>query len=154
MQIQDLKVTIKRKARRRVGRGGKRGTYSGRGIKGQKARTNKRLKLKRIGSALGRHLPKLGGFVSKHPKAQAVDILTLEKMFGAGEKVNPKTLKNKGIIKDTNRPVKILGNGKISKKFVIEQCLVSESAKEQIKKSGGVLKIIENTDKKAAGAAK
>ena len=140
MQIHDLKVTTIRKARRRVGRGGKRGTYSGRGIKGQKARTNKRLKLKRIGSGLGRHLPKLGGFTSKHPKAQAVSLVVLEKVFGAGEKVTPKELLAKGIIKNIKHPVKILGNGKVGKKFSIEGCLVSKSAKEMIEKAGGTIK--------------
>lgn len=140
MQINDLKVTTKRKARRRVGRGGKRGTYSGRGIKGQRARTNKRLKLKRIGSGLGRHLPKLGGFTSKYPKAQAVNLSVIEKIFAAGEKITPKELLNKGIIRNPKDPVKILGNGKISKKFTFEGCLVSKTAKETIEKAGGTIK--------------
>lgn len=137
MQIQDLKLTIKRKRGRRVGRGGKRGTYSGRGIKGQKARTGKRLKLKRIGSGLARHLPKIGGFVSMRPKAAVVNLSRLEEKFQSGERINPQFLQNKGIIKDSNRPVKILGEGTVTKKFIIEGCLVSKSAKEQIEKAGG-----------------
>lgn len=140
MQIQDLKPVIKRKKARRVGRGGKRGVYSGRGIKGQRARTNKRLKLKRIGSGLSRHLPKIGGFKSKYPKAAAVNLSALEKRFGAGEIINPKILKSKGIIKDADMPVKILGEGKITKKLIIEGCLASKAAKEAIEKAGGVIK--------------
>jgi len=140
MQIQDLKLTQKRKKGRRVGRGGKRGTYSGRGNKGQRARTNKRLKLKRIGSGLSRHLPKIGGFTSKYPKSAVVSLARLEEKFQAGERVNPETLKSKNLIKDTSRPVKILGNDKIAKKFIIEGCLISASAKQIIEKAGGSVK--------------
>lgn len=144
MQIQDLKSKIKRQKRKRVGRGGKRGIYSGRGNKGQKARTNKRLKLKRIGSGLSRHLPKLGGFKSKRPKSQAVDIVDLDKKFKSGLIINPQALKKEDFIKDSNSPVKILGKGKISRKFIIENCLVSKSAKEQIEKAGGTVNQLSN----------
>lgn len=140
MQIQDLKLTRKRKKGRRVGRGGKRGIYSGRGNKGQRARTNKRLKLKRIGSGLSRHLPKIGGFISKRPKAAVIDLMRLEEKFQAGERVSPETLKKKNLIKDFKRPVKILGKGKLTKKFTIEGCLVSASARQIIEKAGGTVK--------------
>ena len=140
MQIQDLKPAKKRKRGHRVGRGGKRGIYSGRGNKGQKARTNKRMKLKRIGSGLSRHVPKLGGFVSKHPKAQVVRIDVLEKKFGSGDRINPAVLVAKRIIRSEILPVKILGNTKIAKKFTVEKCLVSAAAKEQIIKAGGAVK--------------
>ncbi len=140
MQIQDLKSKVKRQKRKRVGRGGKRGIYSGRGNKGQKARTNHRLKLKRIGSGLSRHLPKLGGFKSKHPKAQVVDIIDLDKKFKSGLIINPQVLKKEDFIKDSTLPVKILGKGKITKKFIIENCLVSAPTKEVIVKAGGTVK--------------
>jgi large subunit ribosomal protein L15 len=140
MQIQDLKLTRKRKRARRVGRGGKRGVYSGRGIKGQRARTNKRLKLKRIGSGLSRHLPKIGGFLGKRSKISAVSLSRLEEKFQTGEKIDPRTLKSKGIIKNARQPVKILGGGKITKKFIIEGCLISASAKQIIEKAGGSVK--------------
>lgn len=146
MQIQDLKPKIKRQKRKRVGRGGKRGIYSGRGNKGQKARTNHRLKLKRIGSGLSRHLPKLGGFKSRNPKAQVVDIADLNKKFTSGLVITPQTLKKEGFIKDSNCPVKILGKEKISQKFIIENCLVSKIAKDQIEKAGGIIKEIKNVN--------
>lgn len=140
MQIQDLKLSVKRKKGRRVGRGGKRGIYSGRGNKGQRARTNKRLKLKRIGSGLSRHLPKLGGFISSHPKASAINLSRLEEKFQSGERINPESLMKKNLIKEITRPVKILGDGKLTKKFTIEKCLVSKTAKEAIVKAGGTIK--------------
>lgn len=140
MEIHDLKLTKKRKKGRRVGRGGKRGVFSGRGMTGQRARTNKRMKLKRIGSQLSRHLPKIGGFKSKRPKAAAVNLIRLEENFQAGDLINPEMLKKKNIIKDANQPVKILGNGKLTKKFTIEKCFVSKTAKDAIVKAGGTVK--------------
>ncbi len=140
MQIHELKLKRKRQKSRRVGRGGKRGTYSGRGIKGQRARTGKRLKLKRIGSGLIRHLPKLGGFKSIYPKPEVVNLFKLEKSFSSGEKITPESLAAKGIIKNGRLAVKILSKGEITKKFIIEKCAVSAKAKEKIEKAGGTIK--------------
>ncbi len=140
MQIHELKSKTKRQKVRRVGRGGKRGTYSGRGIKGQKARSGKRLKLKRIGSGLLRHLPKLGGFKSIYLKPVVVNLFKLEENFSSGEKITPDSLAAKGIIKNRRSAVKILSKGEITKKFIIEKCSVSAKAKEKIEKAGGAIK--------------
>lgn len=137
MQINELTLSKKRKRGQRVGRGGKRGIYSGRGNKGQRARTNHRLKLKRIGSGLARHVPKLGGFVSLRPKTTAVSIKRLEEKFPNGGLVTPVLLKNKGIIKNILNPVKIVGNGELAKKFTVKDCLTTVSAKKAIEKAGG-----------------
>lgn len=137
MQIHELTLSKKRKRGQRVGRGGKRGIYSGRGNKGQKARTNHRLKLKRIGSGLARHVPKLGGFVSLRPKSTAVDIKRLEEKFSNGGLVDPITLKIKGIIKSIKNPVKIVGNTELTKKLTIKDCLTTVSSKKSIEKAGG-----------------
>lgn len=140
MQIHELKLSKKRKRGKRVGRGGKRGIYSGRGNKGQKARTNKRLKLKRIGSSLSRHLPKIGGFKSLYPRAQSARLSVIEGKFAEGERITLKALQSKGIIRNANKPVKILSGGKFSKKFTIEGISISKRAKEQIEKAGGAVK--------------
>lgn len=137
MQIHELTLSKKRKRGQRVGRGGKRGIYSGRGNKGQKARTNHRLKLKRIGSGLARHVPKLGGFVSLRPKSNAVDIKRLEEKFSNGGLVDPITLKIKGIIKSIKNPVKIVGNTELTKKLTVKDCLTAVSSKKSIEKAGG-----------------
>lgn len=137
MQIHELTLSKKRKRGQRVGRGGKRGIYSGRGNKGQKARTNHRLKLKRIGSGLARHVPKLGGFVSLRPKSTAVDIKRLEEKFSNGGLVDPITLKIKGIIKSIKNPVKIVGNTELTKKLTVKDCLTTVSSKKSIEKAGG-----------------
>lgn len=137
MQIHELTLSKKRKRGQRVGRGGKRGIYSGRGNKGQRARTNHRLKLKRIGSGLARHVPKLGGFVSLKLRSVAVDIKRLEAKFVNGELVTPVTLKSKGIIKSIQNPVKIVGKTELTKKLTVKDCLTTISSKNSIEKAGG-----------------
>lgn len=143
MQLYQLKPKHKLKKRRRVGRGGKRGTYAGRGIKGQRARAGRRLK-PAIRELIKRY-PKLRGykFKGKGLKPAVVNIEILEKRFSPDEKINPQSLLEKKIIRRINGripAVKILGKGKLTKKLIIEDCQVSKSAEEKIKKAGGAIK--------------
>jgi len=143
MQLHQLKPIHKPKKARRVGRGGKRGTYAGRGIKGQKARAGRRLKP--VIRELIKKYPKLRGYRFK-PKKEIlaiVNIEVLEKKFKTSEIVSPKTLLEKkiiGRIKGRIPKVKILAKGKLTKALTIEGCLVSKSAEEIIKKAGGTIK--------------
>ncbi|MBI4059436.1 uL15 family ribosomal protein [Candidatus Giovannonibacteria bacterium] len=146
MQFHNVKPTISRKAKKRVGRGGKRGTYSGHGIKGQKSRAGHRIRpafrdvLKKI--------PKRRGS-GKHSRQIAlgrswavVNLDTLEKNFGAGATITPTALFDKkliGKISGKIPDVKILGRGGVGKTFIIKGCFVSKSAAAAIKKSGGVV---------------
>lgn len=141
MQIHDIKPNHKNKEKKRVGRGGKKGTYSGRGMKGQKSRagTGKREPL--IRRVLKRY-PKLRGYnnTSRY-NVHEVNIFTLEKHFNDGDKVTPETLLEKKLIERSKKlPVKILGEGEVSKKFNIEGCLISKKAKEAVEKAGGSVK--------------
>lgn len=133
MQLHQLKPKIKLKTKKRVGRGGKRGTYSGRGIKGQKARAGRKIRpelrdfIKKI--------PKKRGYRFKaKPKPQIVNLQDLEKYFNEGEVVSPETLFKKGLIAKVKKEgVKILGKGKLTKKLEIKDCKMSESAKKSFK---------------------
>lgn len=143
MQLHDIKPTIKKKHRKRVGRGGKRGTYSGKGVKGQSARAGR--KMKPYIRELIKRYPKLRGyrFKIKSTKSKIVNLDILEKHFEAGQTVNPQVLLEKKIIRkiEGKMPeVKILGEGKITKSLAIEDCLVSKQAKEKIEKANGVVK--------------
>lgn len=140
MQIHQLK-TQTRKFRKRVGRGGRKGTYCGRGMKGQKSRSGAKINPIFEGgrSTLIEHLPKLRGFKSLRPKNQIVSIEKLNRYFVAGDIVNPSTLHEKGLTRKIKIPVKILGVGKIEKKIIIEKCLISKIAKEIIEKAGGIV---------------
>ena len=143
MQLQELKPIHKKKQRKRVGRGGKRGTYAGRGLKGQRARAGRRLK-PAIRELIKRY-PKLRGYRFKpvELKPAIVNLDTLEKKFKSGEIVNPRILLEKKLIrriKGRIPKVKILAKGKLTKALTIEGCLVSKSAEEIIKKAGGTIK--------------
>lgn len=143
MQLHQLKPTHKNKRRKRVGRGGKRGTYSGRGVKGQKSRAGKRLKP--IIRELIKRYPKLRGYKFKgfRLKPTVINLEILERKFKTGDKVTPQVLlKEKLIRKIKGRlpQVKILGKGKLTRKLTIEDCQVSKSAREKVEKVGGTIK--------------
>ena len=137
MQLHELKPGHKSKKIKRIGRGGKRGTYSGRGIKGQKSRAGHKIR------------PEIRDFIKKTPKRrgykfksikekpQIINLRDLEKNFGANEKVAPETLIEKGLIrriKGRAPEIKILGGGKLTKKITIEGCKLSKSAEKILKK--------------------
>lgn len=143
MQIHQLTVK-KKKARKTVGRGGKRGTYSGRGNKGQKARSGASIDPLFEGgrSSLVERLKKVRGFKSTHPKKNVVKLESLEKVFKAGDVVSVETLLVAKLVnkKDAKNGVKILGTGEISKKITIAAgILLSASAKAAIIKAGGTI---------------
>lgn len=133
------------KKRKRVGRGGKRGTYSGRGLKGQRARSGGKRKAGHLGKkspAFIAQIPKTRGFKSYHPKLNIVNIGQLEKKFETGEIITPQKLLTKGLIVRLEPGVKILGEGKLEKKFTVMAHRFSQSAEDAIKKVGGIIKVI------------
>jgi large subunit ribosomal protein L15 len=143
MQIHQLELKHKLKKRKRVGRGGKRGTYSGRGSKGQRSRAGRKFKPAIRG--LIKRYPKLRGYKFKRVtlKPVVVNIETLEKKFKAADTVTSKVLIERGVIRRIRGrlpKVKILGFGKLTKKLTIEGCQVSKSAREKIEKAGGIVK--------------
>lgn len=130
-----------RRNKKRVGRGlGSTGSYSGRGVKGQRARSGGRGGLKLFGlRALMLATPKKRGFVSSKVKSVVLNVQDLAKAFTNGAKVNPRVLIEKGLISDTAKSVKILGKGEITIKLTVEDCELSSSAKEKIEQAGGVI---------------
>lgn len=143
MQLHEIRPIHKKKKRKRVGRGGKRGTYSGRGMKGQRSRAGRRMK-PAIRSLIKRY-PKLRGYAFNPVglKPVVVNIGTLEKKFKSDDIVNPETLLKYGLIrriKGKTPAVKILAEGKLTKKLVIEDCILSKTAKSKIEKLGGNIK--------------
>lgn len=140
MLISDVKPKHYSKTRRRVGRGGTKGSYSGRGIKGQKSRAGR--KMMPIVREIIKRYPKLKGYKTKNIENfySVLNLDILEKKYENGETVSPKSLAEKGLTRRINgraSKVKILGNGELKKKLNFERCLVSKSAKEKIEKAGG-----------------
>ena len=131
MQAHQLQRSPSQRRGRRIGRGGKRGTYSGRGIKGQKARAG--AKFRPAERDIIKKIPKLRGyrFKSFRPRAATVNLDTVERYFGAGETIDPAALLKKKMIQriggKTPR-VKILGRGDTPKKFVFKDVIFSGAA--------------------------
>ncbi len=140
MQLHQIKREHPNKKSRQIGRGGKRGTTSGRGTKGQLARAGhkKRPELRDI----IKKLPKRRGyrFASIFEKPETVSLDDIERLFEAGETANPKSLIKAGLVnfqKGKMPKVKILSGNSLSKKLFVSGCLVSANARELIEKAGG-----------------
>lgn len=133
MRLHELQPKTKSKNKKRVGRGGKRGTYSGRGIKGQKSRAGHRIRPAE--RDLIQRLPKLRGFRNKPLKLKpaVVNFNDLENKI-KGEAVNMDILLKAGLIRKSDKRVKILGpkTGKITKKFKIEGVEISKKLEKSI----------------------
>lgn len=127
------------KTKKRIGRGlGSTGSYSGRGVKGQRARSGGRsgLQLKGLRSLMLK-LPKNRGFQSLETKPSVVNIGVLSKNFSDGATVTPKLLLEKKLIKTIVGGVKILGEGQLTHGLILKGCAVSKSAEAKIKQAGG-----------------
>jgi len=158
MQLHQLKPKHKLKKKKRIGRGGKKGTYSGKGIKGQRSRAGR--KFAPVIRELIKKYPKLRGYRFKGRKGNlvVVNVGVLEERFESSEIVTPKLLLERKIIrriKGKVPKVKILGKGEITKKLIIENCEASETAKKKIKKANGVIKSkIQMTNVKSSSKSK
>ena len=142
MQRNDLELSQPRKKRKTIGRGGKKGTYSGKGNKGQKARSGAHVDPLFEGgrSTLIDHMKKKRGFTSRTAKRNIIKLETLEKKFDNNATIGVESIVGAKIVARKNVPlgIKILGNGKVTKKFVVEkEIFVSESAKKAIIAAGG-----------------
>ena len=142
MQLHQIKIKIS-KPKKRIGRGGKRGTYSGRGNKGQKSRAGR--KMRPEWRDLLKKIPKLRGYKFKPVNAKMVvlNLARLNELFKENETINIESLLKKGLIAKMNKKipaVKIVGDGEVNKKLIIEGLKISASAKEKIEKAGGTIK--------------
>jgi len=133
-------------SKKRVGRGnGSQGTYAGKGLKGQKSRSGKKGPYDAFEGGQfpsSRKFHVLRGFNNKwRVPFQPVNVAALDR-FDAGTEVTPQSLRQAGILKHLNEPVKILGNGDISTKLTVSAHRFSESAKTKIEAAGGTCILI------------
>jgi large subunit ribosomal protein L15 len=150
LSLSNLKPAQARKARKRVGRGlgsGK-GRYSGRGIKGQKARSgshNMRPGFEGGQMPIYMRLGKQRGPYSKdampvgphRTSTVPVNLRDLDRVFDDGSEVTLEAMIDKGLIKNTKTDVKVLGQGDLSKKLTVTAHAFSATAREKIEKAGG-----------------
>ena len=145
MKLGELKPAEERVSRRRVGRGigSGLGKTSGRGHKGQKARSGGGVRRGFEGgqTPLARRLPKRG-FTNFNRKEYAiVNVETLNR-FEDGATVNAAALIEAGVINKELSGLKVLGNGELTKKLTVEAVKFSKSAKEAIEKAGGKVEVL------------
>jgi large subunit ribosomal protein L15 len=127
------------KKRRGRGPGSGTGKTGGRGHKGQKARSGGGIPPWFEGGQmpLNRRLPKRG-FTNIFKKSyQLVNVDDLEVRFEAGSTVNGETLYEAGLVKYADRPVKLLGRGKVEKSLTIEVAKASKTAVAAVEAAGG-----------------
>jgi large subunit ribosomal protein L15 len=150
LSLSNLKPAQPRRARKRVGRGlgsGK-GRYSGRGIKGQKARSGSH-KMRagfeggqmpiymRLGKQRGPYSKDAMPIGPHRTSTIPLNLRDLDRVFDDGSEVTLEALVEKGLIKNTRTDVKILGQGDLTKKLTVTAHSFSASAREKIEQAGG-----------------
>jgi large subunit ribosomal protein L15 len=129
------------KSRKRVGRGDSsgRGRSCGRGDKGAGARAGSHYRPYFEGGQipLFRRLPKRGFNNPNHVVYTVVNVKYLEQSFEKGDRVDKLALQRRGLIGSRNRPLKILGDGEISKSLTVAADKFSASARRKIEAAGG-----------------
>lgn len=146
MKLNELKPSVPRKSRKRVGRGESSGLgkTSGKGSNGQNSRSGGGVKTYFEGGQmpLYRRTPKRGFSNTLFRKDYAIINLCDLNRFEEGTEVTLELLKAAGIIKKTLCGIKVLGNGELEKKISIKAHKVSTSAKEAIEAKGGSVEIV------------
>ncbi|ADV06420.1 50S ribosomal protein L15 [Staphylococcus pseudintermedius] len=146
MKLHELKPSEgSRKLRNRVGRGAGTGNgkTSGRGQKGQKARSGGGVRPGFEGGQLPlfRRIPKRG-FTNINRKEYAIVNLDQLNQFEDGTEVTPELLIETGVVKNEKAGIKVLGNGSLEKKLTVKAHKFSASAKAAIEAKGGAQEVI------------
>ena len=128
-------------SRKRVGRGdgSGHGTYSGRGLKGQKSRAGGGPRLGFEGGQLPiiKRLPRKRGFFNRFLEQYSVVNVGRLNVFAAEAEVTPQSLLEAGLIKSVKHPIKILGDGEVDRPLVVKANKFSSAAKAKIETAGG-----------------
>ena len=148
MQQNTIKSNQPRKNRKRIGRGdgSGNGSYSGRGMKGQKSRSGGGVRPGFEGGQLPmiKRLPSLRGFTNVFKKQfNAVNLDRIMEKFPEGGDIETKDLVGARVIRDNGRPTKILGRGEVTVTLSITANKFTKSAKEKIEAAGGSVKVLD-----------
>ena len=141
-EIRDNKGARKQSMRVCRGVGSGKGRTGGRGFKGQKARTGVAINGFEGGQmSVFRRAPKRGFNNIFAEEVIAINVAALE-VFEDGATVDAAALMEKGIIKKSNKAIKVLGNGKLTKKLTVNLNAFSAAAAEKINAVGGKAEVI------------
>ncbi len=133
-----------KKTRRGRGEGSGLGKTSGKGGKGQTARSGGNIKPGFEGGQmpLQRKLPKRGFTNVFREPCRIVNITDIARVFKAGETVDEASIMSRGLVKDKRGPIKLLGNGEITFALTVKVNRYSTSAAEKIRAAGGAAEVI------------
>jgi large subunit ribosomal protein L15 len=145
MKQNELKPSAGAKHKRKVvgrGNGSGHGTYSGRGCKGQKARSGGGVRLGFEGGQLPliKRLPRKRGFTNIFKSEYNIVNVGQLAVFPPGSEVTPEELLRVGLINTTDRPTKILGLGDIKHALLVSADRISSSAEKKVLAAGGSIK--------------
>jgi len=148
MQQNTIKSNQPRKNRKRIGRGdgSGNGSYSGRGMKGQKSRSGGGVRPGFEGGQLPmiKRLPSLRGFTNVFKKQfNAVNLDRIIEKFPEGGDIETKDLVGARVIRDNGYPTKILGRGQVTVALSVTANKFTKSAKEKIEAAGGSVKVLD-----------
>ena len=147
MKLDELRPAVGSKtSKKRLGRGigSGLGKTSGKGHKGQNARSGGGVRPGFEGGQmpLFRRIPKRG-FNNRNSKTYTeVTLAMLEERFETGAEVTAETLLELGVIKKVNDGIVVLGNGELTKKLNVKASRVTKTAEEKIKAAGGKVEVI------------
>jgi large subunit ribosomal protein L15 len=147
MELHDLHPAPgAKRSRKRVGRGpgSGNGKTAGRGHKGQKSRSGFKHRFGFEGGQmpLVRRIPKRGFTNIFRVEVQVVNLRDLERVFSNGDTVSAETLVAKGLVRNQKNPIKVLGDGELSKKLDVKVHKFSSSARAGIEKAGGTCEVV------------
>ena len=132
--------------KRRVGRGpgSGHGHTASRGHKGAKSRSGFRFKRGFEGGQmpLHRRVPKRGFHNPFRVEYAVVNLDTLAEVFEAGSSVTPELLRERGLVRESRKRIKVLGRGEITKKLTVQAHKFSGKAAEKIAAAGGAAEVI------------
>ncbi|GAG34590.1 unnamed protein product [marine sediment metagenome] len=130
-----------KRARKRVGRGdgSGHGTYSGRGVKGQKSRAGFSMRPGFEGGQLPliKRLPRKRGFTNIFRTEYSVVNMSKLNVFESGSEITPESLVAAGLVKTLRHPVKILADGDINHPLTVKAHKFSAAARAKIEAAGG-----------------
>lgn len=136
-----------RTKRKRVGRGNAsgKGTYSGRGLKGQRSRAGRDYNAVFEGGAMSmmRTLPRRRGFKHRgRVEYLAINVVELARRFAPGDAVDAEALVEAGLLRRAGQPHKILAGGPIEHALHVRAERVSAAARAKIEAAGGSVEVI------------
>ncbi|MFV2071404.1 MAG: 50S ribosomal protein L15 [Thermoanaerobaculales bacterium] len=135
-----------KRSRKRVGRGpgSGNGKTAGRGHKGQKSRSgySRRYGFEGGQMPLVRRIPKRGFTNIFRVPFQVVNLRDLERIFADGDTVSPEAMAERGLVRGGQRPVKVLADGKLTKKLAVQAHKFSSSARAGIEAAGGTCEVV------------